>query len=183
MDFHSSSDWSHFGFSPMTARIFDESKKDRKEAREEAEHSRASGLDSITTQQLGEGASSTNILPSLVSPPVSGQEKQVNKASETLVIDYLERTLERVKKFRKDISDGYDIKKAHLYPPLVIIASQRTATVRGAIIDSKQELLDGNFDRLLFGEGDGIILHSSATALPEVWQPHLQATVDSRHGQ
>ena len=163
----------------MTVHILDGNKQTRTEARAEAEPSTTADTDLLGAQQLGDGPSAATDEPSSLSAP----EEWSNQASEATVVQYLERTLERVQAFRGLLSDGYDRTKHHLYPPLVIIASKKTPTVRGAIIDNHQELLDGNFDRLLFGEGDGIILHSSATALPSAWHPHLQATIESRHGQ
>lgn len=142
------------------------------------------------------------------SSDVSSHESNPNLAdvtSDPNILAYLERTLRNVQTFRKQLSDSYDPAKKHLYPPLVILSSRKTPTVKGCVVDSDQEIQDGQYDRLLFGEGgewlsqseldntiaecipgmlvDGIILHQSATALPDVWQPHVVSSLESGFGQ
>lgn len=42
---------------------------------------------------------------------------EVAQATKAEKLDFLSRTLDRVAQFRKDIEEGYDPAKAHLYPP------------------------------------------------------------------
>jgi hypothetical protein len=95
---------------------------------------------------------------------------------------YLQRTLDRVQRFHADLTSLYDPAKAHLYPALGLIASNATPTVRGVRVDTEDDIAAGDFSRLLFDHGDGIVLHSSATALPTPWRAHLRTTEMSSFG-
>ncbi|KEI38565.1 uncharacterized protein L969DRAFT_95641 [Mixia osmundae IAM 14324] len=101
---------------------------------------------------------------------------------DAVIKDYLERTLANVQQFRRELEEPFDPKKA--YPPIALLVSNKTATVRGVIVDGEEDIRSGNFTRLLFGAGDGIVLHSSSQtkAMPGQWASLVKAEVRTHHG-
>ncbi|GAA6051433.1 hypothetical protein JCM3770_000518 [Rhodotorula araucariae] len=111
---------------------------------------------------------------------------------------YLVRTLKRVREFQDDLVNLYDPAKAHLYPPLAVLTSSRTPTVRGILVSSREDIVREGYERLLWAAGDGIVLSESATRLPgdpevegrertgrpedDKWMAHLQGVVETSHG-
>jgi hypothetical protein len=178
VDFFDAKEWIKYGLSPMTLRL-GETSPQRDDARHDATEADAvAGIAPITGQQLGD----TNDTMS----ETSGSENTNNEepsASDEMIRTYLEQTLANVKRFREELSSFYDSSKVNDYPPIVLLSSKKTATVKGVLISDEQEIIDGNYDRLLFGEGDGIILHDSASALPKVWQRHQVGQIESNNGQ
>lgn len=124
---------------------------------------------------------------------------------------YLERTLQRAREvrpavqpswtlsqaddaasvssqFQEDLVNLYDPSKAHLYPPLAVLTSRKTPTVRAVCATSEKHVAIEGYQRLLWAEGaseasrafsfrnerltnlrsagDGIVLYESATRLP-----------------
>lgn len=69
------------------------------------------------------------------------------------ILAYLTRTLAEVGKFRQELSSLHDSAKKAVYPPLVLLSSRKTPTVKGCVVDGEQDIVDGKYDRLLFGEG------------------------------
>ncbi|GAA6015462.1 hypothetical protein JCM10207_008603 [Rhodosporidiobolus poonsookiae] len=115
---------------------------------------------------------------------------------EETVRAYLERNLTRAEKFHQSFLDLYDPSKAHLYPPIAILTSRATPTVRGVLASSRDKIAEEGYDKLLWAEGDGIVLYESASRLPgdpevrgkqrgqgdDRWQGHLKGVVESTHG-
>ncbi|GAA5862117.1 hypothetical protein JCM3774_006180 [Rhodotorula dairenensis] len=111
---------------------------------------------------------------------------------------YLADTLSRARKFQRDLIDLYDPAKADRYPPMTIITSRKTPTVRGILVTSRERIACEGYDRLLWAEGDGIVLYESATRLPgdpeldgrqrtgdpanDRWHAHLRGIVETNHG-
>ncbi|BGP43241.1 hypothetical protein JCM10449v2_007269 [Rhodotorula kratochvilovae] len=111
---------------------------------------------------------------------------------------YLARTLQRAREFQDDLINLYDPAKAHLYPPLAVLTSSRTPTVRGILVSSREDIVREGYERLLWAAGDGIVLGESATRLPgdpevdgrertgrpedDRWMVHLQGSVETSHG-
>lgn len=168
MDFLEPSEWIKYGLSPMTVRLGEASAR-REEARDEATEASGGGTAPITVQQLGESSrsrtsssssnnnSSSRTLASgnpikSASGPVGnhGQEMDV---SDQEIMHYLNRTLDNVKKVRQELTSLYDPDKKDNYPPIVLLSSTRTPTVKGCLVNDRQEIIDGKYDRLLFGEG------------------------------
>ncbi|KAJ1020071.1 hypothetical protein NDA16_004351 [Ustilago loliicola] len=89
---------------------------------------------------------------------------------------YLERTLSEVRQFWSDISNGFN--PSHLssgaYPPLMLLVSGRTPCVRGALVGVesqseegwKDDVRAGDYSRMTYAAGDGVITRRSATTLP-----------------
>lgn len=181
VDFFDAKEWAKYGLSPMTLRL-GEASQGRQDARQDATEADAGGSAPTGVQQLGESSDHTaQFMPRQREEDEGDQEGP--SVSDEHIRAYLERTLAKVKTFRQDLTSLYDSNKTASYPPLVLMSSTKTATVKGCLVNDEQEIIDGKYDRLLFGEGDGIILHESASALPKVWQRHQIGQVESHNGQ
>ncbi|GAA5867660.1 hypothetical protein JCM8547_001334 [Rhodosporidiobolus lusitaniae] len=115
---------------------------------------------------------------------------------EETVRGYLERCLSRAEKFHTNLLTLYSPQKAHLYPPISIISSRSTPTVRGVLSSAREKIAEEGVKRLTWAEGDGIVLYESATRLPgdpevkgrkrgegdDKWMGHLKGVVESGHG-
>ncbi|SPO32251.1 uncharacterized protein UTRI_02808 [Ustilago trichophora] len=103
---------------------------------------------------------------------------------------YLERTLSEVRQFWRDIEAGFDANKHQdgSYPPLMLMVSGRTPSVRGALVGVSTTAVDnndgddagwkddvraGDYSRMTYGAGDGVITRRSATTLPGQWSKLL----------
>ncbi|BGP27438.1 YJR098C-like protein [Rhodotorula toruloides] len=111
---------------------------------------------------------------------------------------YLERTLQRAREFQEDLVNLYDPAKAHLYPPIAILTSRKTPTVRAVCATSEKHVAIEGYQRLLWAQGDGIVLYESATRLPgdpdlagrprtgqpetDKWMAHLKGVVETSNG-
>uniref|UniRef100_V5GIM4 Lecithin:cholesterol acyltransferase n=2 Tax=Kalmanozyma brasiliensis (strain GHG001) TaxID=1365824 RepID=V5GIM4_KALBG len=97
---------------------------------------------------------------------------------------YLERTLSEVRQFWSDIEHGFSPTKhaAGEYPPMMLLTSGRTPCVRGALVGVdaytskdptedgwKDDVRAGDYSRMTYGAGDGVITRRSATTLPGQW--------------
>ncbi|GAA5895683.1 hypothetical protein JCM6882_000368 [Rhodosporidiobolus microsporus] len=115
---------------------------------------------------------------------------------EETVRGYLERCLARAQKFHSDIIDLHTPSKAHLYPPVSVLTSRSTPTVRGVLSTSRTTIAEEGYDRLLWAAGDGIVLYETATRLPgdpevrggkrgegdDKWQGLLKGVVETQNG-
>ncbi|GAA5891620.1 hypothetical protein JCM8208_007344 [Rhodotorula glutinis] len=146
------------------------------------------------TEQLGEAWAQEN--------DADASEETMRLRRQAREVDtvrrYLARTLERAREFQDDLIRLYDPAKAHLYPPLAILTSHKTPTVRGVLVTSRDHIVSEGYERLLWAEGDGIVLHESAIRLPgdpevegrartgrpedDKWMVHLQGVVETTHG-
>ena len=105
---------------------------------------------------------------------------------------YLDRTLAEVRQFWTDIEQGFDPAKAKdgSYPPVMLLVSGRTPAVRGALVgvdqasshakstetsptEWKDDVRAGDYSRMTYGAGDGVITRRSATILPGRWSTLL----------
>ncbi|GAA5827809.1 hypothetical protein JCM11251_007682 [Rhodosporidiobolus azoricus] len=128
------------------------------------------------------------------------EEKRLKQqvGEEETVRGYLERCLERAQKFHEDIINLYDPSKAAagLYPPVSVLSSRSTPTVRGVLVSSRDKIVEEGYDRLLWAEGDGIVLYETATRLPgdpevegrkrgegdDKWHGLLKGVVETQNG-
>lgn len=99
---------------------------------------------------------------------------------------YLERTLSEVRQFWHDIERGFDASKLEdgSYPPLMLLTSGRTPSVRGALVgveasDWKDDVRAGDYSRMTYGAGDGVITRRSATTLPGQWSRLLASRAET----
>ncbi|GAA5901425.1 hypothetical protein JCM5296_003006 [Sporobolomyces johnsonii] len=115
---------------------------------------------------------------------------------------YLERTLSRAKEFHAELLERYTPSLAPSYPPIALISSRRTPTVRGVLATSHAAIPQEGYEKLLWDEGDGIVLWESATRLPgakagrkgddasggggggeaDGWTRHVRGVVESSNG-
>lgn len=118
---------------------------------------------------------------SLSSEAQEAEKQQAEQLPSDIEIEaYLARTLDRVKRYRQMILESFDETKA--YPPIALLTSRKTPTVRGAIADSYEELRDTQYDRLRFADGDGIVLHASSSSLPGPWNKLVRGVKESTFG-
>ncbi|GAA5979250.1 hypothetical protein JCM11641_001973 [Rhodosporidiobolus odoratus] len=125
------------------------------------------------------------------------EERLARQAKEEdTVRRYLERSLGRAEQFHHSLQANYRPSLSAHYPPIAILSSRSTPTVRGVLSTSASTIITEGYDRLLWGEGDGIVLFETATRLPgdpEVWggkrgrdhgkwQEHLKGVVESQNG-
>jgi pimeloyl-ACP methyl ester carboxylesterase len=128
-------------------------------------------------------------------------DKMTDEEEQDLTWAYLERTLGEVSQFFRDLRTGFrqDRFEQGDYPPMAILTSGRTPTVRGALVWprnspelTKQEERarlneDGaahmygdedhwkrsarlsDYSRMLYAPGDGVILRESAATMPGDW--------------
>lgn len=134
----------------MTLRL-GELSRTRQHAREDATEADAGGTAPTTVQQLGDPPSGTTSKAS--SGGDQGGSHEETDVSDEEIMAYLKKTLDNVRVFREELTSLYDLRKKDNYPPLVMISSTKTATVKGCLVNDEQEIIDGKYDRLLFGEG------------------------------
>ena len=112
-----------------------------------------------------------------------------------------------VLQFHRDLEELYDPAKAAagLYPPMALLTSRKTPTVRGVIAKDRASIKTDPYEDLLWDEGecplhsisqsyvlnlasstgDGIVLHASSSSLPggpDRWNKHVKGIVESNHG-
>lgn len=130
---------------------------------------------------------------------------KVQSSSTALISEYLERTLRRASEvrpsrsllplplpstlslnplsptqFHQFLETSHSPTKS--YPPFSLLISQRTPTVRGVMSTSHNTIASSPYSHLLWGEGDGIVLHSSASVLPGGWGKEVKGVVESGFG-
>lgn len=103
--------------------------------------------------------------PHMQQPPPSGAESPTAKHDREEAIEYLKRTLAETLKFKHELEIQPD-QTPLLHPPLAVVYAVNTATVRGALVDGKEEIKQGNWWDFTYGPGDGVVLAKSAQ-LPE----------------
>ena len=72
--------------------------------------------------------------------------------------EYLERTLERTKQFRAELTFRPEID----YPPIAILRSRDTPTVRGCRLNGEAGIKAGQYDHFVMTPGDGVVAYTSA---------------------
>ncbi|KAI5481214.1 hypothetical protein MNV49_005649 [Pseudohyphozyma bogoriensis] len=192
IDFFDPQTWSDHNLSPVTGHLFDpdskEKERQRRENRLEAQKAAGGGGLEPNLANEGVGVDGSAIASEVEEVVQEGEatskdeREPVPASSDKVIGAYLKKTLNRVEKFHQEILDGYDPSKQHLYPPMCILTSQRTPTVRGVMTTSYDSIKDENYDHLLFGPGDGIVLYESAKSLPGRWQNGLVGVEESVHG-
>lgn len=68
---------------------------------------------------------------------------------------YLQTTLKSTKEFL--LSLVYKDELADEYPPLAIVYGNRVPSVRGSLVNGRQDIKDGNYYEFFYGHGDGVI--------------------------
>lgn len=99
--------------------------------------------------------------------------------------------------FHTSLSTLYDPLKSASYPPIALLTSRATPTVRGILSTSRSTIAAEGVERLTWAQGDGIVLFESASRLPgdpevrgeertggeaDGWTRHLKGVVESSNG-
>ncbi|KAF3940104.1 hypothetical protein ABW19_dt0205705 [Dactylella cylindrospora] len=81
-----------------------------------------------------------------------------------VTMPYLKRTLNETKKFREELA----FKPSHHehYPPFAVLYSKTTPTVKAAKVNGLEGIKTSNYNDLLFGAGDGVVLAREAQLPP-----------------
>ncbi|KAF8542885.1 hypothetical protein BDD12DRAFT_727745 [Trichophaea hybrida] len=96
-----------------------------------------------------------------------------------LAVPYLTRTLAATLEFRKGLY--YNPELEEQYPPMTVLYSKTTPTVRGAKVDGLEGIKRADvYDELVFGAGDGVCL-SKAAMLPPGYRCVRKVAVDKGH--
>ncbi|CAN6652447.1 hypothetical protein TRVA0_026S00166 [Trichomonascus vanleenenianus] len=74
-------------------------------------------------------------------------------------VKYLDRTLKRTKKFLLELE--FDSEKTEQYPPMASLYGYTVPTLRGARVDGPNGIMEGDYNDLIFGAGDGVVYHKS----------------------
>ena len=94
-------------------------------------------------------------------------------------LEYLERVLADTKAFRAGLAYRKDLKDQ--YPPMTVIYSKTTPTVRGALVDGYEGIKRPDpYEDLVFGAGDGVCL-ARAAMLPPGYTCAQKVAVDRGH--
>ncbi|KAL8291586.1 hypothetical protein RQP46_002564 [Phenoliferia psychrophenolica] len=158
VNFFDPKSWSDLNLSPVAGYLFDAGKeRQRRENREGADRAEDNGVAGVLEPSMGEDS--------------DGREDEVEvpeeaQTEDALIAAYLSKTLERVQIFHSELTSLYDPTRAASYPPMCILTSQKTATVRGVISPSYDSIAANPYDHLLFGAGDGIVLSPSTVVAP-----------------
>jgi pimeloyl-ACP methyl ester carboxylesterase len=97
-------------------------------------------------------------------------------------IEYLERTLRSVKRFKQELDYNPKHSEANVYPPFAVIYGKSTPTVYGAKVNGREGIKHADaYDNLAFASGDGVVLARAAMA-PEGYRPARGGLVSSDRG-
>ncbi|KAK6539860.1 hypothetical protein TWF694_008701 [Orbilia ellipsospora] len=77
---------------------------------------------------------------------------------------YLKATLAETKKFRAELA--FQPSLSEQYPPFVVLYSKATPTVKAAKVNGLEGIKTTNFNDLVFGAGDGVVLAREAMLPP-----------------
>ena len=97
-------------------------------------------------------------------------------------IEYLKRTLEQTRKYKRELF----AEPTAAIPPIAVVYAVNTPTVRGALVESTDDIKTGNWWNLSYGPGDGVVLAKaaqlpsgfSAVARIKTHQGHVQIMND-----
>jgi hypothetical protein len=84
------------------------------------------------------------------------------RAKREHAIKYLKRTLEETRKYKTEL---FAEPKAPM-PPIAVVYGVNTPTVRGALVESMDDIKTGNWWHFSYGPGDGVVLAKAAQLPP-----------------
>jgi hypothetical protein len=99
--------------------------------------------------------------PRMQKPTASGARKPLLQHNRDEAIAYLKRTLAETKKFKEELELPAELSSL-AHPPLAVVYAVNTPTVRGALVDGREEIKQGNWWDFVYGPGDGVVLAKSA---------------------
>jgi hypothetical protein len=95
---------------------------------------------------------------------------------------YLQRTLQEIAQFKRELHARQDLVDLNAYPPTALIYGKSIPTVKGARVASRDAIkYSSAFDDLIFGAGDGVVLAKEAM-LPEGYKVARGGRVSSDRG-
>lgn len=89
-------------------------------------------------------------------PGSSRQAEDPNRIN--LALEYLDRTLKETSKFKSELLYNPDIN----YPPIALLRSSTTPTVRGCSVIGYQGIKDGDYSKFIFSPGDGVVTYAAS---------------------
>jgi Lecithin:cholesterol acyltransferase len=171
MDFFNYNTWLEWGLSPCVSDVGEKPKTASFSAEPYSETSSTLSKDiepinsrsrSFETRSFNADAAKfleTHLFSVFENVPKAATKPKFDRAD---AITYLQRTLAGAKQFKNELE--FDPSKE--YPPLAVVYSNTTATVRGALVDGPEDIRAGNWWDFTYGPGDGVVLAKSAQ-LPE----------------
>lgn len=135
--------WRKFGLSPEVA--YDHGATDGKEASEPNAQ--------LATAGVGGPAFDGGAKNPSKDEPEGQRKRRVQESAE-----YLDRTLHRTKLFRQELTFREDTQ----YPPIAILRSNDTPTVRGCRLAGEAGIKAGQYEHFVMTPGDGVVTYNSA---------------------
>lgn len=93
--------------------------------------------------------------------PPAGSRNCKLKHNRQEAIQYLKRTLEETRKFKRELLFKPEEDRPD-FPPLAVVYATNTPTVRGAHVEGREDIKAGNWWDFSYGPGDGVVLAKSA---------------------
>ncbi|KAI5801128.1 hypothetical protein EDC01DRAFT_612298 [Geopyxis carbonaria] len=118
------------------------------------------------------------LAPQLRTPP-NTSDAPASTLPKPAAVSYLSRTLAATLSFKRSLHFRPDL--ADAYPPMAVLYSKTTPTVRGARVAGRAGIARADvYDDLVFGAGDGVCL-ARAAMLPEGYRAVVKVSVDRGH--
>lgn len=157
VDFFDAKSWRMYGLSPeVTA---DHGQHDKGEAADFTGMIAAGG---VAGPAMGSSAESENApLPVRTDDHIELKPRgnQASLDSDVVSADeYLQRTLAETMRFKSEL--GY--RAGVRYPPIALLRSATTPTVRGCCVHGEQGIKEGDYSKFIYSQGDGVVTHASA---------------------
>ena len=93
-------------------------------------------------------------------------------------IEYLKRTLKKTRRYKQEL---FAEPKAAI-PPIAVVYAVNTPTIRGALVESAEDIKTGNWWNFSYGPGDGVVL-AKAAQLPPGFSAVARIKTDRGHVQ
>lgn len=158
-------DWRAYGLSPCVSDLPPESPPPlvSLSVLHKKDHAVGTGVPQLSTSSTFPTSSSSD------PPPIPKDQ----------AVKFLTRVLAETAEFRKGLNYRPELERQ--YPPMTVMYSKTTPTVRGAYVDGYEAIKgSGLYDNLAFGAGDGVCLAREAM-LPEGYRCARKVAVDRGH--
>ena len=191
VDFFDSEQWVEYGLSPEVAR--DHGAGDVGQATEVNGMIASGGVGGPTY-----GKDTNDILPTTATEHRREEGQDLGSAtigtpnSPVRPVEYLQRTLQETLNFKSGLQFRSDVK----YPPIALLRSKTTPTVRGCSVFGEQGIKNGDYSKFIFSAGDGVVTYASSdirltdvpgtivgeTVPDSPWEQYLVKIVDNDRG-
>ncbi|CCG83978.1 protein of unknown function [Taphrina deformans PYCC 5710] len=168
VDFFDAAAWREYGLSPMVAK--DGGASDVGEATD------VNGI--MATGGLGGPLMGNGTDEPSHSPEEAGSHPTSDSRASELA--YLGRTLASTLAFKASL--GYD--SSVRYPPIALLRSNRTPTVRGCNVHGYAGIRAGDYSKFIFSPGDGVVTYASSdlSTTHAGWSRHVVTDVENDRG-